>query len=142
MKTEPKLAKTNFPPLLSLTYLLQQSADEILLKEARVSLSHARILSALNTSPVTQKSVASVLHQTEANVSRQLKVMKRAGLVSITKNKKDGRVRDVSLTRKGSERKTKAQKILAKQQRDFLKSMSRSEADTLAFTVQRLAGQL
>jgi DNA-binding MarR family transcriptional regulator len=43
-----------------------------------------------------------MLHQTEANVSRQLQAMKKAGLVSIIRNKSDRRVREVTLTSKGT----------------------------------------
>lgn len=142
MKNEPKLAKSSFPPLLSLTYVLQQLSDEMLIKEARVSLSQARIMSALGASPVSQRGVAVALHQTEANVSRQLQAMKKQGLVSIHKNKKDGRQRDVSLTRKGTTRYQKARKLLAQQQGDFLRTLSRGENDTLAFAVQKLASKL
>ncbi len=142
MKNTSVTPKSSFPPLLSLTYVLQQSSDEVLTKEAGVSLSQARIMSALGSMPVSQRAVAVSLHQTEANVSRQLHVMKKHGLVSVLKNRQDGRQRDVSLTRKGAARYQKARKILIAQQRNFLKTMSTGEADILEFAVQKLSTKL
>jgi len=101
MKKDLPTLKSKFPPLLHFAYILQQLSDELLLREVKVSLSHVRIMSALGSSPVSQRMVAVSLHQTEANISRQLHVMHKQGLVSITKNKQDGRQRDIKLTAKG-----------------------------------------
>ena len=103
MKNINIIGKNNFPPLLHLVYILQQASDEILANEVGVGLSQARIMSVLHTGvPRSQRVVARILSQTEANVSRQLRDMKKRGLVGISKNKKDPRQRDVVLTRKGS----------------------------------------
>src|SRR6266404_2565048 len=101
-------------PLHQLSFVLQHLADELLLGKIGVGLSHARIMGALNKSPAkSQKLIAAQLRQTEANISRQLQLMKSEGLVSITKNKKDSRQRDVSLTTKGAHKKTQAEKLLS-----------------------------
>jgi DNA-binding MarR family transcriptional regulator len=116
-------------PLLSLVWKLQQSADELLLDKNGVGLSQTRIMAALDKSvPRSQRQVAVELGQTEANVSRQLKVMKRRGLVNITKSKKDHRQRDVSLTPKGYRAYTKAEQILSHHEKGLLSTMSRSES--------------
>lgn len=84
-------------------FILQQKADELLNREAKVGLSSVRIMSQLHSVvPRSQRTVAVALHQTEANISRQLQVMKKAGLVSIVRNKSDRRVREVTLTAKGA----------------------------------------
>jgi DNA-binding MarR family transcriptional regulator len=132
-----------FPPLLHLTYVLQQLSDEVLADKVGVGLSQARIMSVLSTStPLSQSATAFYLNQTEANVSRQLQAMKKDGLVRITKNKKDGRQRDVVLTSKGQGQYQKAQKILKKQQNEFLKMLNQGEADMLDYAVQKLSKQL
>jgi DNA-binding MarR family transcriptional regulator len=116
-------------PLLSLVWKLQQSADELLLSGSGVGLSQTRILAALDKSvPHSQRQVAVGLGQTEANVSRQLKVMKRQGLVNVTKNKKDHRQRDVSLTPKGFRLYAKAELVLKHHEKSLLSTMSRNEA--------------
>lgn len=128
MNESPFDSKQSFPPLLHLTYILQQVSDEILLDEIGVGLSQARLMSVLHSSvPRSQRSIAVFLSQTEANVSRQLRAMKSAGLVSISKNKKDSRQRDVLLTRSGAAKYAKAEKVLINQQTKFLKLLSGSE---------------
>lgn len=115
--------KTGFPPLLHLTYHLQQLADDRLSREAGLGLSQARIMSTLSFTPVSQRAIAVALGQTEANVSRQLRVIKRAGLVSITKNKKDGRQRDVILTTQGQDKYYQAEEVLLKMEKTFEKQI-------------------
>src|SRR6266576_175402 len=123
------MAKSKFPPLLHLSYVLQHSAEEMLEQEAGVGLSSTRIMSVLDkSSPTSQRDVAMELRQTESNVSRQLQSMKKQGLVNITKNKKDSRQRDVTLSAKGAKKYQEAQKVLKKQQRQFLRILNAGEA--------------
>jgi len=129
MNNDLRSLKSKFPPLLHLTYLLQQSTDELLLSKVGVSLSHARIMSGL--SPVVARSqhhLAVELGQTEANISRQLQVMKKHGLVSIARNKKDGRQRDVKLTHKGASKYKKAEELLKKEQKGYKKLLAKALA--------------
>lgn len=94
-------------------FILQHKADELLNHQAGVGLSQVRIMGQLHFSvPRSQKVVAMMLHQTEANVSRQLREMKKDGLVSIARNPKDRRVREVTLTAKGAKLYQKAEKVL------------------------------
>jgi len=124
--------KSKFPPLLHLTYVLQQSSDELLLSEVGTSLSHARIMSGLSAVVTrSQHQLALELRQTEANISRQLQVMKRAGLVNIAKNKKDGRQRDVKLSAKGARKYAKAEALLKKQQKHFQKILNSYEGQAI-----------
>jgi DNA-binding MarR family transcriptional regulator len=132
--------KSSFPSLLHLSYVLQHSAEEMLEIEAGVGLSAARIMSVLDkSSPTSQRTIAMELRQTEANVSRQLQSMKKQGLVSITRNKKDSRQRDVVLTAKGSRKNQDAQKVLKKQQKQFLRILSAGEAAALEVAAKKLA---
>jgi DNA-binding MarR family transcriptional regulator len=140
MRNKAGAKKNNFPPLLHLSYVLQQSADEILEQEAGVGLSATRIMSSLSQSTAkSQRVVAAELRQTEANVSRQLHNMKKHGLVSITRNKKDNRQRDVVLTAKGAKKYQDAERLLKKQQAKFLKILNAGEADILEQAAQKLS---
>jgi len=134
------MAKSTFPPLLHLSYVLQQSAEEMLEAEVGVGLSAARIMSVLDkSSAASQRLIATELRQTEANVSRQLHTMKKQGLVGIARNKKDSRQRDVTLTAKGSKKYQDAQKVLKKQQRQFLKILNASESAAFETAARKLA---
>src|SRR3990167_3147355 len=128
MSAKDPFEKNKFPPLLHLTFILQQVSDDLLTKKVGVGLSQTRIMSVLHSSvPRSQRLVASRLGQTEANVSRQLRDMKKHGLVSIAKNKKDGRQKDVTLTSKGTKTYQNAEKILKTQQSNLLRLLSGSE---------------
>lgn len=143
MRTKIIGSKTKFPPLLHLSYILQQVSDELLLDKAGVGLSQARIMSVLHQSlPVSQRSVAVSLAQTEANVSRQLRQMRKQGLVKITKTKKDGRQRDVILTKKGHNAYSKAEKLLKKQQSQFLRLLAQNEVKAFERATHNLSKTL
>jgi DNA-binding MarR family transcriptional regulator len=140
MKSIRSSKKSGFPPLLHLAYNLQHLADEHLEREAGVGLSAARIMSALDKSvPSSQRLVATELKQTEANVSRQLHSMKKQGLVSITRNKKDSRQRDVTLTSKGARHYQQAEKLLKKQQSQVLRMLSAGETAAIEQAAQKLS---
>ena len=129
MKNDLPSLRSGFPPLLSLMYQLQQKSNELLTKEAGVSLSQAHIMSGLDRSAVrSQRHVAGLLGQTEANISRQLQAMKKQGLVSIAKNKKDKRSRDVKLTHKGQARYQKALSLLKKEAKNHKKLLAQTIA--------------
>lgn len=140
MKSLKITKKSSFPPLLHLSYLLLQSAEEVLEAETGVGLSAVRIMSVLNqASAVSQRMVAVELRQTEANISRQLQTMKESGLVSISRNKKDSRQRDVTLTAKGVRKYNDASKALKKNQRQFLKILNSDETSAIERAAQKLA---
>ena len=132
-------------PLHQLSFVLQQLADELLQGKIGVGLSHSRIMAVLDHSSVkAQRVIALQLRQTEANISRQLQSMKDDGLVSITRNKKDGRQRDIKLTARGSHKKQQAEKLLVDQQNELLKLLVGSSTEVKEFivTTERLLSAL
>lgn len=133
------MPKSKFPSLLHLSYVLQQRCESALEAEAGVGLSAVRIMSVLDKSvPTSQRVIAMQLAQTESNVSRQLQAMKKQGLVNVSRNKKDNRQRDVTLTAKGASRYKEAEKLLKKQQRQILNILTASEAAALEYAAKKL----
>lgn len=131
--------ESNATSLHQLMFVLQRLSDELLDREAGVGLAQVRIMAELHTSRAySQSLVAHKLGQSEANVSRQLHTMKKDGLVRITKNKKDGRQRDVILTPKGKRQVEKAEKLLQSQHREMLKLLSTAEAKSFNKVVNHL----
>lgn len=125
--------------LHQLTFVLQHLLDELLISKASVGLSQVRIMGALHsTLPRSQRVVAGQLMQTEANVSRQIRLMQKQGLVSIKKNKKDARQRDVLLTSKGSQKYQQAEKLIAAQQKELLKTLDKTEAQAFERATENL----
>lgn len=129
--------------LHQLMFVLQHMSNELLLAEAGVGLSQTLIMSGLSRSvPSTQNAVAFKLKQTEANISRQLQVMKKEGLVSIKQARKDRRQKEVILTTKGANRYAKACNLLDKQQKEILKLIASTEAKVFGQTVDSLLKSL
>jgi DNA-binding MarR family transcriptional regulator len=139
-QTDTKYSPT---PLHYLVFILQQLSDELLTKKVGASLSHVRIMGALHASiPHSQRVVASSLHQTEANISRQMRVMADQGLVKIAPNKKDHRQRDVTLTAKGVRKHELAEKLLRGQEAQLLRLLSSSDKRTFEQSLERLASSI
>jgi DNA-binding MarR family transcriptional regulator len=139
-KTDSKYSPTALHYLL---FILQQKTDELLQGEVGVSLSHVRILGALDYNvPCSQKSIASQLQQTEANVSRQLLTMNRQGLVKVLKNKDDSRARDVTLTAKGKRRYEAAEGALKRQLTSIYKGLSKQEKKDFEDSINKITSSL
>ncbi len=112
------------PPLHHLVSLLQQRADEILHRQIGIGLGQVRILAVLHsTTAHSQRAIAKKLRQTEANVSRQVRHMRGRGLVSIRRNNKDARQRDVTLTVHGERELQAAQQLLHDHQKELLQTL-------------------
>jgi predicted transcriptional regulator len=116
-------AKYSPTPLHYLMFILQQQSDDLLQGEVGLSLSHVRIMGVLDYSvPCSQKSIATQLQQTEANVSRQLLTMVRQGFVKVSKNK--------------------AEKALKAQLSSVYKGVSRDQKRDFEDVVHKIIGSL
>jgi DNA-binding MarR family transcriptional regulator len=138
--------KGPYNPLTSLhrlEFILQHQSDLILRDSIGVGFGQVQIMQALHRSvPLSQRALAQKLHQTEANVSRQLRLLKRKGLAAIAKNKKDKRLREISLTNKGNKTYTKAEKILVGQHKELLKLLNKKEVQDFDRVVSHLLKNL
>lgn len=94
----------------ALFYALQRVAtdmhkyiDQMLLERLGIGVSQLRILHAIQLmGKAGQKTIGVVLGQTEASISRQIKVLSQKGLVQTQINPKNQRERLVSITPKGA----------------------------------------
>lgn len=139
MSTTKRGPNSPLTSLHRLEFILQQKSDTLLRQAVGVGFGQVQILQALHRAvPKSQRAVASELYQTEANISRQLQLLKRSGLVSVQKHPKDKRLRQVSLTAKGDRLVEKAQSLLADQHKQLLTLLNKSELQTFDQTVQNL----
>ncbi len=82
---------------------LDAQSDEILQTNLNVGFSQFKILLALNSkNSVQQKEIARMLGQTEASVSRQVKIMQKMGIITSKVNPNNRRERQVVLTANGT----------------------------------------
>lgn len=86
----------------------------------------------------SQREIAGRIYQTEANISRQLRELKRHGLVSIVKNKKDGRQRDIRLTAKGKKKLQLAAKIMHRHHSEILKLLDKKHRQAFEHGAEHL----
>jgi DNA-binding MarR family transcriptional regulator len=131
-----------YSPLTSLhrlEFILQQKSDTLLRDSIGIGFSQVQIMQALHRSvAMSQRAIAQKLYQTEANVSRQLQVLKKKGIVSVGRNKNDKRLREAELTAKGQKVFDKAEKILSAQHKELLKLVSTKEVESLDRVVSHL----
>jgi DNA-binding MarR family transcriptional regulator len=77
---EPTLAIIYY--LQHLSVLTHRQSDQILQEQLGIGMSQYRILQVLQTNPeVQQKQIASLLGQTEASISRQIKLMQAKSML-------------------------------------------------------------
>jgi len=107
-------------PSNNIGYLLQHTAgtlarqsDQILLERLGVGMSQFKILMVLQSTPgVQQKHIAENLGQTEASISRQIKLMHQEGLLQTRINQANRREHITTLTPKGDRLTEEAMNIL------------------------------
>ena len=132
----------SYTPLSSLhrlEFILQHKSDTLLRNSLGVGFGQVQIMQALHRSvPLSQRAIAQKLYQTEANVSRQLQLLKKKGLVSITRNRKDKRLRETALTAKGGKAFGRAEKILSAQHKELLKLLDDREVKAFDRAVSHL----
>lgn len=96
-----------------LSVVLDRQSDVLLQERLDISYSQFKILMALKwRSNVQQKQIAQKLGQTEASVSRQIKGLIEAGLLTVNKKSADRREHITMLTPKGEALVNKAMKAL------------------------------
>lgn len=82
--------------------MMNYQSDAVLFEHCGLGFSQFRIMLIIDMQPgALQKNVAEKLGQTEASVSRQIKLLTNAGLVLIQKSKEDKKQHKLELTSRG-----------------------------------------
>jgi DNA-binding MarR family transcriptional regulator len=95
------------PSLHSLVHQLAavyaRESDQVLLEQYGIGFSQFKIMEALQDKPwALQKQIAFRLGQTEASISRQVKLLIRKGMIEVRQNPQNKREHLTSLTPKGA----------------------------------------
>lgn len=118
-------------PVISAVYLLQHTAtimirqsDQVLQERLGIGIAQFRILMMLQTCPnVQQRKLAEALGQTEASVSRQIRLLCDRGLLAVQVNPKSRREHITIITAKGSKLTEAAVDVLEQYHRPMLAQM-------------------
>ena len=121
--------------LHQLVFIIDQQSNEALRRELGLGFSQYKILMAARHSlGLKQNDIAKHLGQTEASVSRQIKLMKTDGLLSVQVEPENRRARSIVLTDKGA--------VLSKRCMEVLESTHATVFGSLSFAEQKLMREL
>ncbi|MGH7237995.1 MAG: MarR family winged helix-turn-helix transcriptional regulator [Candidatus Saccharimonadales bacterium] len=131
-------------------YLLQHVAtqmakqsDQVLQEQLGIGFSQFKILRTLQTCPhVKQRVVASNLGQTEASISRQVKLMIEQGLLKVTISSANHREHITLVTAKGERLTDAAIAVLAKYHAPTFDVLSDKQHEQLTGILERLHNEV
>jgi DNA-binding MarR family transcriptional regulator len=87
-----------------LAFLLEKRADEALRTQVGVGFAQYKVLEAIGRNMLAkQNTIAELLDQTEASVSRQIKILEKKGLIIVGTVMNNRRAKELSLTETGEE---------------------------------------
>jgi len=116
----------------NLAALMARESDQILRQRFGVGLSQYKILAAKEESPhLQQRAIAIELGQTEASVSRQVKLLQNKGMITVRKNPRNRREHLAELSAKGARFTEAARQSLATYHSSVVSHLSRRQQDIL-----------
>lgn len=129
--------------LQHVAFLLTKHSDQVLQEQLGVGYSQLKILRILQHNPsVTQKQIADMLGQTEASISRQIKLMHAKGLLATSINVQSRREHHTTITYKGDRLVIAAIEALARFQKPLLESLTEKEQHNLHAILRKLHANL
>mgnify|MGYP003510994005 FL=1 len=122
-----------------LAFVLGRQSDQILQERLGIGISQFKIMTALQEKPnIQQKQIAGTLGQTEASISRQIKLMLDQGLLQTNINPANRREHITVLTLKGERLTDEARNILNSYHSPVFESLSPKQQENLAETLDIL----
>jgi DNA-binding MarR family transcriptional regulator len=122
---QTRRANSPITSLLQFSHELIQCVDSLLLSRFQIGVSQFRVLEVLKQQPrCTQKQLAHKLAQTEASVSRQVKILETNRLITVHRRPDDKRARSLLLTPRGKTQVDSAQALLNEQSQTILDSIT------------------
>lgn len=117
---------------------MNRRVDQILMEQLGVGLSQYRILRILHHSTAAQREIADNLSQTEAAISRQIKLLISKGLVQASVDESEKRKNIVSLTSPGLKVSLAASELLSAENSALLKPLTRKQQTALLEILEKV----
>lgn len=118
---------------------MSRESDQILLEQLGIGLAQYKILTSLHESAKTQqRAIASQLGQTEASISRQIKILEGKGMLVVSRNPENLREHRSQLTIKGLRVIEAAETSLKRYHRSVFAHLSKKQYSQLQEIVQKL----
>jgi DNA-binding MarR family transcriptional regulator len=94
-------------------FLLEKRADESLKSHLGIGFAQYKVLEAINQNMLAkQNTIAKLLDQTEASISRQIKILQKKGLIEVSEVMGNKRAKELTLTVIGDEMVSQAENVL------------------------------
>lgn len=111
-----------------LAFLLEKRADENLKAQAGIGFAQFKVLEAVGSNMLAKQNlIASQLDQTEASISRQIKILQKKSLINVASVMGNRRARELSLTENGEELLLQCVEILDMAQAQIIGALSYQE---------------
>lgn len=118
--------------LQRLAFMLNRQSDQVLQEQLGIGFSQFKILMVLGWNPsVRQRHIADKLGQTEAGISRQIKLLKELGLLTTQVNPKNRREHITVPTSRGERMTEKAMELLNQYYAPMLGQLSDKQQEKL-----------
>ena len=128
--------------LQHLAFVLARQSDQVLQEQLGIGFSQFKILMVLQWDPmVQQKYIAEKLGQTEASISRQIKLLHDKGMLTTTISSSNRRQHITSLTAKGERHIDKALEILNSYHAPVFDQLTDKQRNQLLETLQTMHQQ-
>ena len=122
-----------------LAFRIERQSDQILLEQLGIGFSQYKIIHVLEANPqFKQKQIAKILGQTEASISRQIRLMRLSGLIVSVINPEHKREHITNLTIKGIKLRDAANNILAKLHTNIIGEMKDKKQRRIEETLMSL----
>jgi len=126
--------------LQRLAFRIERHADQILLEKLGIGFSQFKIIHELERNPkAKQNQLARALGQTEASISRQVKIMRADRLMITSINSSNKREHITTLTPKGARIKEAATESLDKLYKSLIEDLSSKDIDRLNKTIDSIS---
>lgn len=111
-----------------LAFLLEKRADESLKTQVGCGFAQYKVLEAIGRNSLAkQNMIAELLDQTEASISRQIKILEKRSLIVVATVMGNKRARELSLTEQGEQLLQQCEGILDMSQAQIFGSLSYDE---------------
>ncbi len=118
--------------LQRLAFCLARQSDQVLQEQLGIGFSQFKILMVLGWNPsVRQRSIADKLGQTEAGISRQIKLLKDRGLLETRINPENRREHITVLTPKGQRLTEKAMELISDYHQPMFEQLNDKQKERL-----------
>ena len=136
------MAQTIGYALHQLVFVLDRQSDEALRQTLGVGYSQFKILmAAKHRIGLKQNEIANFLGQTEASISRQIKIMKGEGLLNVQVDPDNRRSRSIVLTSKGVDLGSRCVEVLEQVHAATFGSLSFAEQKMMHELIERLTNK-